>query len=273
MLSRLCVFGIVLTAISTSGCVGWGPNGCEQFRGPFRGMVEGLCSSCGEDCCNCDGYNPPFGNIRRTLACGSGCGEIYYGDWVSNPPNSCNECDARGYAYGINSRFPWLCNYWRWWWRPLGVQYRPNGGYGNPYRCAHPGLGDYGYRTWPLLGDPCGCGGGCESGCSPGCAKGDCAPNAPAGPNLKPIPNNATSARATGSVRVNYESPLIRSSRMRKAIANRRAATHLNSPGNNAGANAMTQATIRTATPASATSSTAGATTSGGRLKKQGSLR
>ena len=193
-----------------TGCVGWGPCGNECFIGSARGGLSNLCSSCNgpENCCNCDGYNnAPFGNIRRTLACGSGCGEIYYGEWASNPPNTCNECDVAPRAYGINSRIPWLCNPFRFW----GFQYRPNGmGYGNPLRQRL--WGCYGsYGRGPLLSgmgcDSCGsggCDGGCGGGCNGGCGSpGGCAPNAPAHElKLKPIPKT--------NQNVSYNSPRIR---------------------------------------------------------------
>ena len=223
-MSRLIALGILLATLSSTGCVGWGPCGNECFQGPFRSAAQGICSTCEDNCCNCDGYNPPFGNLRRTLACGSGCGEIYYGDWLSNPPNACNECDARGIAYGANSRVPWLCN---WWWRPMGRRYRPMGqGYGNPWRATHPGMADYGYRQGLIprggfMEDPCGCS-SCETGCSSGCLNGDCAPNAPVEHRLKPIPKGSTSASPISkrAMEVNYQSPLVRNSRIRTARAN-----------------------------------------------------
>ena len=105
------------------------------IRAVGNGVLDAGCASCGthsdcgDHCNNCDGYNGPFGTVRKTLACGSGCGEIYYGDWVSNPPNTCNECDATGYSRGVNGRIPWLSNPFAFW----GYQYRPNGGgYGKP---------------------------------------------------------------------------------------------------------------------------------------------
>ena len=207
---RFLALGFIVSSLFLTGCVGWGPCGDERFVGPFRGAVNDICTTCNDHCNNCDGYNPPFGNIRRTLACGSGCGEIYYGEWVSNPPNTCNECDARGYAFGINARAPWLCNVW---W-PWGVKYRdPVSGYGNPLRGTHRGIHQYGgWRSgyWDrvgVVGDGCGCG-TCTGGCESGCANGDCAPNAPAGQKLKPIPSKDKTSTVK---KVNYVSPKVTS--------------------------------------------------------------
>lgn len=208
--------GVLFATLLHTGCVGWGPCGDEQFRGPFRGALEGMASTCGDHCGNCDGYYRPPGSIRQALACGSGCGEIYYGEWVSNPPNTCNECDARGFAYGANGRYPWLSGLWA----PWGVKYRPDGGgYGNPYRATHPGLADYGgYRPglWGRYRFAADCG-SCGTGMSPGCATGNCAPNAPVGEHLMPIPDDASAQgylpAPTRSHRVNYESPLLRGAR------------------------------------------------------------
>lgn len=271
-----------MAALSTTGCVGWGPCGNECVRRPFRGMLQGLCSTCPDDCGNCDGYNPPFGNVRRTLACGSGCGEIYYGEWASNPPNSCNDCDARGSAYGINSKYPWLCN--TGWWRPWGVKYGQNGsGYGNPYRGSHPGMSDYGvgpgFLRRACMTDSCG---GC-AGCDSGCSTGGCAPNAPAGPGLQPIPSHSSSTRmrASNSMRVNYESPLIRSAKMRAATSNRIPArssansTMVRSPSRspNSGTGQSYRQTSAVLRVNSDRSGAISNSARGGRLKQSGSLR
>ncbi len=190
-MKKLIAIGLLLISLNLSGCVGWGPQGCEQFNGPIRAVGKGVlnagCASCGthsgcgDHCNNCEGYNGPFGTVRKTLACGSGCGEIYYGDWLSNPPNTCNECDATGYARGVNARMPWLCNPFAFW----GYQYRPNsGGYGNPLRGAVWGYGQYGTH-----GHGVGCGGvGCGSGCND-CGSGGYGPSAPAiEGEIAPIP-------------------------------------------------------------------------------------
>lgn len=202
---RLLALAFVISSLFMTGCVGWGPCGDERFVGPLQGAMSDVCTTCNDHCNNCDGYNPPFGNLRRTLACGSGCGEIYYGEWVSNPPNTCNECDARGFAYGINARVPWLCNAW---FLPWGVKYRANGeGYGNPLRGVHRGIDQYGgYRSdyWNrigVVGNNCS---SCSTGCESGCAHGNCAPNAPSGKQLQPVPSKMPK---TNVQKVNYSSP------------------------------------------------------------------
>lgn len=220
-MSRLIAIGMILATLTTTGCVGFGPCGDEQFRGPFRGVLEGMCSTCGESCCNCDGYNPPFGSIRRTLACGSGCGEIYYGEWRNNLPDPCNDCDTRGVT-GRCLRYPWLSSLWR----PWGVRYRSEWGYGNPCRAVHSGYADYGYRPGMFeysgrCADPCG-----RADCETGCATGDCGrpTHLPAGSRLQPIPGySAAQPRmgSTGVAQVNYESPLVRASRVRSVAAKR----------------------------------------------------
>lgn len=60
------------------------------------------CVAGGGHCGACDGgYGPrvPQGplaaahNWRKNLICGNGCGEIYYGDYINNPPDCCDPCD------------------------------------------------------------------------------------------------------------------------------------------------------------------------------------
>jgi len=31
--------------------------------------------------------------MRRCATCGKGCGEIYWGEWISDPPDCCDPCD------------------------------------------------------------------------------------------------------------------------------------------------------------------------------------
>lgn len=223
-MTRSLSFGLSIITLFMSGCVGWGPNGNEQFVGPLSGAWNGVCNSCDDHCGNCDGYNPPFGSLRKTLACGSGCGEVYYGEWLSNPPNTCNECDARGHAFGINARVPWLCNPFRFW----GFQYRQSGqGYGNPLRATHRGIADYGgYRAgnWAVGYGESGYSGGCSTGncasggcASGGCPNGDCGKGLPNGSQpqgkLNPIPQQTKK-------QVNYVSPLV-AARYRNRSTNR----------------------------------------------------
>jgi hypothetical protein len=61
------------------------------------------CSGCAVDHCGgCDDCGPrpipngPLEELRamhRSLICGGGCGEVYYGEWFSTPPNCCDPCD------------------------------------------------------------------------------------------------------------------------------------------------------------------------------------
>jgi hypothetical protein len=32
-------------------------------------------------------------NLRRCMTCGKGCGEVYWGEWISDPPDCCDPCD------------------------------------------------------------------------------------------------------------------------------------------------------------------------------------
>ena len=51
------------------------------------------------DCGQCDGIShnavphSPFQQWRKSLICGDGCGEVYYGDYINNPPDCCDPCD------------------------------------------------------------------------------------------------------------------------------------------------------------------------------------
>jgi len=34
--------------------------------------------------------------MKHMLTCASGCGEIYWGEWISDPPDACDPCDDWG---------------------------------------------------------------------------------------------------------------------------------------------------------------------------------
>lgn len=84
--------------------------------GMFSGCCCGPCGSvCVNDCAQCDGYDDcgdcgvagyPMGPIdalrqfRRKVVCGDGCGEVYRGEWVSTPPDSCDPCQGSQWVGG-----------------------------------------------------------------------------------------------------------------------------------------------------------------------------
>lgn len=65
---------------------------------------------CPDDCYNCDdvGFGRPipcgpfqhFNQMRRSFVCGGGCGEVYYGEWTSTPPDACDPCCGERFAGG-----------------------------------------------------------------------------------------------------------------------------------------------------------------------------
>jgi hypothetical protein len=77
-----------------------GSQDCEGCNSTFawcrppggRAVAGGACGSCattGSPCGGCGILN--FLRCRMT-AC-KGCGEVYYGEWVSDPPDCCDPCD------------------------------------------------------------------------------------------------------------------------------------------------------------------------------------
>ena len=86
------LIGMTAIALLASGCCG--PMGC----GPGCGAGP---------CYDCDGVAPPMAmgpldhlrNCRKQLVCGSGCGEVYRGEWMSTPPD-CNDPCCGGQFVG-----------------------------------------------------------------------------------------------------------------------------------------------------------------------------
>ncbi|HMP80373.1 MAG TPA: hypothetical protein PKD54_13040 [Pirellulaceae bacterium] len=85
---RVWIVILGMIVLGTSGCCapmgcGFGCNalsGCYDCEGGFgppripRGPVDGLRQA------------------KRSLVCGRGCGEVYYGEWISTPPDCCDPC-------------------------------------------------------------------------------------------------------------------------------------------------------------------------------------
>ena len=81
--------------MATSGCCG--PRGC----GIGCGVGCSDCGSVGVSSCGCGsgscrllrgGPLAAIRNARRSLICGSGCGEAYVGEWISTPPDCTDPC-------------------------------------------------------------------------------------------------------------------------------------------------------------------------------------
>lgn len=129
----------VALALAASGCcvdrsmVG-GAASCGSVPGgePYCGM--GQC--CAPDDFFCQG---PLGYLRYMFTCGSGCGDYYVDEWVSDPPACADPCDHQGNWTGYSD-----C-------------------------CSAPLLGCLS-RLWGHRYDA-----GCEVGCAGGCAGGPAA--------------------------------------------------------------------------------------------------
>ena len=57
--------------------------------------VLGSCTQCGSCGGSCEGHTPCQA-VKHSLTCGAGCGEIYWGEWTSDPPDECDPCDNCG---------------------------------------------------------------------------------------------------------------------------------------------------------------------------------
>jgi hypothetical protein len=83
----LAALGIVVS-ISFSGCMG-----IHQL-GPGVQDYCDQCDGCSERPIPC-GPLDGMAQIRRSLVCSGGCGEVYYGEWISTPPDCedpCGDC-------------------------------------------------------------------------------------------------------------------------------------------------------------------------------------
>ncbi|MCA9217537.1 MAG: hypothetical protein KDB27_30925 [Planctomycetales bacterium] len=90
---------ICLVAIA-SGCCGI-HGGCGAYPGGV--VVDSGCGSCGgPGVChnNCGLRNLIYPLLSPRLACGNGCGEIYWNEWACDPPDCCDPCSNSGCYVG-----------------------------------------------------------------------------------------------------------------------------------------------------------------------------
>jgi hypothetical protein len=85
---------------------GWAPGHCGDCGGcdDCGGCADcGDCTACGSGPCGCP---PLFGGFFRMLTCSAGCGEIYWGEWINDPPDECDPCDDCGNWIGPQTCCP-----------------------------------------------------------------------------------------------------------------------------------------------------------------------
>ena len=106
-------FSLMLTCLADSflsiGCCG--PRGC------------GLGCRVPLNCNDCDGLGHgsciPYGpldalrQMKRSLVCGSGCGEVYFGEWLNTPPDCADPCCGDQWVGGATP-----CRPFCWQWQP-----------------------------------------------------------------------------------------------------------------------------------------------------------
>ena len=149
-MSKLCLglaSAFFIVAISFSGCCA--PVG--GFIGP--GCATQGCNDCNGGCSSpqyiANGPIDAIRNARRRLVCGSGCGEVYVGEWISTPPDAVDPCYGDQFVGGATKCRPFCRSF-----------------------CWQPGsllVGLYGRRTCTGVqsSTPCPCGSGlCDRICS-----------------------------------------------------------------------------------------------------------
>jgi len=102
MLQRLNLLLVIVVAMASAGCCCherrvWQ---CDDGQCPGQGLLSGRFDGCSE-CSECNQCGQPISEcqcgfctrLKRRLTCGEGCGEMYWGDWISDPPAPCDPCD------------------------------------------------------------------------------------------------------------------------------------------------------------------------------------
>ena len=91
LVTGLLVPGLILM----SGCHWTAPRYCPSDHYHSWDPVLGSCDACGACGGGCEGHTPSS-YTKHMLTCAAGCGEIYWGEWISDPPDPCDPCDDCG---------------------------------------------------------------------------------------------------------------------------------------------------------------------------------
>src|SRR5262245_20621057 len=97
-MARWLFASFALAVILGSGCCCM-PNcgGCGGCCSPYPMVWNGCCNECSHaphvSCADCCGECGIIPYLTRHKSCGQGCGEIYWGEWYSDPPDCCDPCD------------------------------------------------------------------------------------------------------------------------------------------------------------------------------------
>jgi len=177
MVRKLLIVGLLIAALAAgnAGCCvnrfgpGCGPivSNCGDCHGVcgggavqgygYGGCDSGCCSPCsnrGYGCVSCLDYMmAPFSLLNQMFVCSGGCGDIYWDEWISDPPDCCDPCDPCANWNGTGCCVPRWSKMFSGW--PCFVGY--------PY--------GYGYN-YDSYSPTCGCDAGCDSGCGGGCGDG-----------------------------------------------------------------------------------------------------
>ena len=100
----LVALAVVAICVISVGCCG--PRGC----GVGCRALDGGCNDC--DGAYYGARPIPYGPLaqvrqfRRSLVCGGGCGETYYGEWISTPPDSSDPCSGDQFVGGATKCTP-----------------------------------------------------------------------------------------------------------------------------------------------------------------------
>lgn len=95
-LRALAILGLSLLASGCQCYLGryavereYQPSQCLDDWDPVLGSCQ-ACNLCGGDC---PGYTPCM-YMKHMKTCAAGCGEIYWNEWISDPPDECDPCDS-----------------------------------------------------------------------------------------------------------------------------------------------------------------------------------
>lgn len=146
MLKNFVASWIAVAALAASGCC------CvDRVYQPY-GCGDG-CDGAGGMCTDCGAY--PRGDWRQRrgrrqlgqrLSCSDGCGDMYWGEWLSHPPDDCDPCNNCGDFVGGRYRYAR-------WWESLGecvpgiwgARYDDGAGCGHGPGCTSCGMEEDGF--------------------------------------------------------------------------------------------------------------------------------
>lgn len=120
ILRSIATVSFAVFAIAVSGCCVGRYSGRQVDCHDGKCGVADECAQCGDvGCHDCVGPGPI--HALKGLIHGAGCGDVYWDEWISDPPYRCDPCDDHGNWIGPKCCPAGILHSWRSLWGRRGI--------------------------------------------------------------------------------------------------------------------------------------------------------